>query len=61
MCEFEYDLDLHTNLMSLASRHNPKTNCNQLDEVIRKNHLKKLTVMMFEWELESVEEEYGAE
>jgi hypothetical protein len=52
---------LHPNLMSLASRHNPNTNLEETDKILKKDYLRQMSVLMFEWELEEVEKQYGAE
>jgi len=47
--------------MSLASRHDPNTDLVETDIILKRDYLRKMSVMMFEWELEDVEHQYGAE
>ena len=51
----------NNNLLKLASRHNPETKINILDKELKEKFSKTFTVLMFNWELEEVEEKLGAE
>jgi hypothetical protein len=46
--------------MKLAQRHNPKTNLNSLDMLLKTNYERNYTVLMYEFELEEIEREKGA-
>lgn len=58
------DSFLHDSLMQLVGRHDPAMRPErlaQLDTLLKHTYLRTFTVMMYEFELEEVEEKYGAQ
>jgi hypothetical protein len=56
-----HDTYLHQSLMKLAQRHDPKTNLNALDGLLKTNYLRNYTVLMYEFELAEIEKAKGGE
>lgn len=58
------DRFLHPSLLQLVSRHNPqitKVRLDGLDKLLKHTYLRKFTVLMYEFELEEIEKEFGAQ